>query len=300
MIHVLILVRHAAAYRDHIADAPVLGVYRRENVVEQGALVVIGVVDVRLEREQRPRELQHVVGIASLARAPVHAVVQVIRRPEILVGAVAPAREAVVLGHAIPEERGREEIGGLTGVAVALGGADELGHLGVAMLAGEIVLVALERRDERAVLERVRKLEPALVSRVGVEVHEHLVHPAELGVHHVLELLVAELRENALGPCRELPFHLECQAVAGVAVGVPQARVRFVERIPGRPQAVEVERGRAYLALCEARERLAPALEGAQVAIAVLVLDLLQLPYDVIGSGLEARVACRREHETHG
>src|SRR2546428_5666111 len=31
--------------------------------------------------------------------------------------------------------------------------------------------------------------------------------------------------------------------------------------VPGRPQAVEVERRRAYLALREARERLAPALE---------------------------------------
>src|SRR2546430_12835540 len=41
--------------------------------------------------------------------------------------------------------------------ALPICGADELGHLGVAMLAGEIVLVALERRDERAVLERVRQ-----------------------------------------------------------------------------------------------------------------------------------------------
>ncbi len=160
--------------------------------------------------------------------------------------------------------------------------------------------MALERHDERAVLERVRQLEPALVPRVAIEVHDHLVHPAELGVHHVLDLLVAEPRQNSLRPRRELRFHFEGHAVAGVAVGVPQARVRFVERVPGRPQAVEVERRRADLAVREPPERLAPARERTQVAVAVLVLDLLQLAHEVVGSGLEARVASGREHETHG
>ena len=49
----------------------------------------------------------------------------------------------------------------------------------------------LERIGERVMLEAVREPEPALVAGVGVEIREHFVHPAVLGVEHLLHLHVA-------------------------------------------------------------------------------------------------------------
>jgi hypothetical protein len=73
----------------------------------------------------------------------------------------------VVLDHAVPEEARRHEVGRVARVGKPVRRTDELGHLGVAVRAGQVVLVALERPDERLVLELVGQAEPALVARVG-------------------------------------------------------------------------------------------------------------------------------------
>ena len=78
--------------------------------------------------------------------------------------------------------------------------AEQLRHLRVAVHAVQRVLVALQRIEHGAVLEAVRELQPARVAGVGVEIGEHLVHAAELGVEHALRLRVVQLRENASPP----------------------------------------------------------------------------------------------------
>ena len=113
-------------------------------------------------------------------------------------------------------------------------------------------------------LEPIRQVEPPLVAGVDVEIGEHLVHAAVLRVEHLLNLRVGERREHALGPRGELRLDGERGLVAGVAIRVAQPGVRLVQRVPRRPEAVEVERGRTNLALRDLRERLAPVLERAQ------------------------------------
>ena len=105
--HVLVLVGHALippAHGHHVAHAAVLGVDGREDMVEQRPLVVIGVVGIGPHGEQPPGQLEHVVGVARLARPAVDPIAQLVRRAEVLVLAVAAAREAVVLNHLVPEE----------------------------------------------------------------------------------------------------------------------------------------------------------------------------------------------------
>src|SRR2546427_13201792 len=59
--------------------------------------------------------------------------------------------------HAIPEEPRREQVGGRVCVQEAGCRAEDLGDLRVGVRAGEVVLMALERLEERAVLELDRK-----------------------------------------------------------------------------------------------------------------------------------------------
>ena len=270
--HVLVLVGHAPPHRHHVTHPSVFGVDRGEDVIEQRALVIIRVVGVGVEREQPPGELEHVVHVAGLARASIDAVAQAVRRTVILVGAVASRGEAVVLGDRVPEEPGCQKIGGAAGVDVALHGAEQLGNLRVRMLATEVVLMALERLDEGAVLEGMREPQPALVTGVGVQIDQHLVHAAELGVQHSLYLAVVQGRQRPIGPAGKLRLDGERRPVTCVAVRVAQARERLVQGIPGRPQPVQVEGRRLDLAPRQSGEGLSPAFQGAQVTIAVLVL----------------------------
>ena len=88
-------------------------------------------------------------------------------------------------------------------------------------------------------------------------------------------------------------------------VRVAQAGENLVLDVPRRPQPVQIERLRADVSLADLLEDFfaAPALLAilpADVAVAVLVLNLLQLRDDVIGALLEARVAGRREHVADG
>ena len=121
--------------------AAVLGIDRRQDVIEQRPLVEVGVDRVGPEREQPARELQHVVVVARLAGAAVDASAQLIGRPEVLGEAVTAGRVAVVLHDAVPEEAGGEDVAGVADVSVPRRRSDQLRDLTVAVLAGEVVLV---------------------------------------------------------------------------------------------------------------------------------------------------------------
>ena len=110
--HVLIFLLHAAAHRHHVRRPPVVGIDRREDMIEQRALVEVRVVRVGREREQPPRELEHVVDVARLARAAVDARAQLVGRAEVLGEPVPAGGVAVMLRDAIPEERRRDDVAG--------------------------------------------------------------------------------------------------------------------------------------------------------------------------------------------
>ena len=159
--------------------------------------------------------------------------------------------------------------------------------------------MALERLDEGAMLELVREVEPALVTRVGEEVDHDLVHAAELGVHHVLELGVGESGKDSLGPGREGDLHLQRGFVAGEAIGVAEAAEGLVEGVPRRPLAVQVEGGGADLAPGEFAKGPPSSGESAEVAVPVGVLHLLELGDQIVGAVLESLVTGRGPHQAH-
>ena len=113
-----------------------------------------------------------------------------------------------MLRDAIPEERRRDEIVGVAGILVARRGADELRDLTVHVLAREVVLMTLERVGERVMLESTRQREPACVAGIDVEIGEHFVHAAVLGVEHLRNLRVVRAARIALRPSGELRLEL--------------------------------------------------------------------------------------------
>src|SRR5262245_64764311 len=98
---------NAAPDRNHVTSPPVLRVHRSQYVVEERALVELGVFDVGLKREELPRHFDHVVDVAGFGGAPVNPVAQYIGRAEVFVLAVAAGGEAVMIDDRIPEETGR-------------------------------------------------------------------------------------------------------------------------------------------------------------------------------------------------
>ena len=168
------------------------------------------------------------------------------------------------------------------------------------MRTAQVVLVALQRLDERPVLELVGEAEPTLVTRVGVQVGHHFVHAAEFGIQHVLDLCVVEPRENPLRPRRELDLDGERGLVPRVTVRVAQARVHLVQGVPRGPFPVQVEGSGADFAAGEGRERLAPSLERREVAVAVGVLHGREFPDDVCRALFEPGVAGGRPHQADG
>ena len=298
-LHVLVFLLHPAAHRDHVRRATILGVHRREDVIEERALVEVGVERVGTEPEEPTRELEHVVVVARLARAAVHAIAQLVGIAEILREPVSARGVRVMLYDAIPEERRRFDVGGVAGVAVTHRGAHELRDLTVAVLAVEVVLMALEGVGESAMFESDREIEPALIAGVGIEIGEHFVHPTMLGEQHLLHLRVTHRREHRLGPFRVLDLDVERGGVPRVAIRVAQAGEGLVQGVPRGPEAVEIEATGADVTLGDGREGLASPFECAEVAVAVLVLHFLEFADEVVGARLVARVAGGREHETH-
>ena len=164
--------------------------------------------------------------------------------------------------------------------------------------------MALQRFGECAVFELVGQSQPSRVAGIGVEVGQDLVHAAKLGIEHALHLRVTHPAHDALGPLGELDFEFQRRPVAGEAIGVAQAGEGLVQRVPGRPHAVQVEAAGADVTLGNSLEddgAVGPLLvgDGAQVAVATLVLDLLEFFDQVIGALLEARVAGGGIHQAH-
>ena len=201
-------------------------------MIEEGALVEVGVVGVGPEGEHLAGHLEHVIDVAGLRGAAVHAVAQLVGFAEILILAVPASGIAVVLDDLVPEETCGVAVAGIAGVGKPGERADHLRHLGVTVIAGEIVLVAFEGLGEGAVLELIGEGEPAGIGGVGVEVGKDLVHAAELGIEHALDLGVGHPADDALRPLGVIDFELQRRRVASEAIGVAQAGVGLVQRVP--------------------------------------------------------------------
>jgi hypothetical protein len=190
--HVLVFAAYTLPDRHHVAHAAVVGIDRAEHVIEQGALMEFRVFDVGSQREQSPGHLEHVVDVARLGRPAVHDVAQLVGLAKILILAVTACRETVMMGHPIPEIARGKTIADVTRVHESRKRPQQLWNCRVAMHPAERIFMALERVQNRPMLEAIREREPSLVAGVGVEVGEDFVHPAELGIQHFLRLHIIE------------------------------------------------------------------------------------------------------------
>jgi len=109
------------------------------------------------------------------------------------------------------------------------------------MLAGKIILMTLERYCEGSMLKSAGKFQPADISRIGIQVCQHFLHPAKLRVEHRLDLLIGQISQNPLRPGGKLDFHLQGRLIACITIGIAQAGIGLMQHIPGRPQPVKVK-----------------------------------------------------------
>ena len=205
----------------------------------------------------------------------------------------------MVLRNAIPEERCRDEIRPVARILVARRGAEQLRDLTVDVLSGEVVLMAREGIRKGVVLESTRERQPARVAGVDIQVGEHLVHPAVLGVEHLCNLGVVERPQHVSRPLGEAHFDLERRSIPGVAIGVAQSGEGLVQRVPGRPEPIEIEGCRSDLPARERRKCLSPALQRAQIAVALFGLHRREIADEILRSVLEPPIAGYGVHQAH-
>src|SRR5207253_1852658 len=114
----------------------------------------------------------------------------------------------------------------------------------------------------------------------------------------------AEGRQNSFRPFRKLDLDVQGRAVTCVAPGIAEARVDLMLDVPRRPHAVQVEAAGTDDAFAELLKQglpvnPVPIHESAQIAVALGILNELELVNDVIGAFFEARVAGGRPSQTH-
>jgi hypothetical protein len=148
--------------------------------------------------------------------------------------------------------------------------------------------------------EFAREGEPTGVAGVSVQIGEDFGHAAEFGVEHSLELGLIEFGEDAFGPGGEIDFEFERKTVAGVTIGIAKTRVVFVEDVPRRPEAVEIEAAGANVPLSDFIETFFAVGKSAEVTIALGILDEFEFGDDVIGAFFETRITGGGEHEAYG
>jgi len=139
-VGVAVILARTRPERDVIASHSVGRILRSQNVVVEGALVVIRISWFGVPLEEVARQLEHVVGVASLCRV----------RPERLgerffggemFAVTMPADDVrSLVDDRVPEEQGSGFERFLAGEFILARRSDEFGDLGVGMEAGELVL----------------------------------------------------------------------------------------------------------------------------------------------------------------
>src|SRR4030095_17036221 len=104
---------------------------------------------------------------------------------------------------------------------------------------------------------------------------------------------------NTFCPGGEFDFEFQRGAVAGKTISIAKSGVSLVQRVPRRPETVQIEETRLDVSLAYFGKLLPQSFNRAEVAVAIFVLDLLHLLHDVICSLLEAWIAVRDKHQRH-
>src|SRR5580765_2189468 len=127
-------------------------------MIEQRPLFKLGVFNLRVNREQRPRHLQHVVDIATLIRATLNPVAELVRRTKIFVTTVTTRGVAVMQRDCVPEKLRGRAVRLITGVDVPREIANHLWHLGVSMQTRKDVFVSRQWITHGLMIEMMREI----------------------------------------------------------------------------------------------------------------------------------------------
>jgi hypothetical protein len=119
----------------------------------------------------------------------------------------------------------------------------------------------------------------------------------------VLQLIIGQLGENLLDPARKLDFDLQSRRVVRVPVGISEAGEKLMLHVPRRPETVQIEASRPDHAVAQVDESLLSidalaVKQGADISVALCVLNLFQLIHDVVGALFESGVAGGCPHQT--
>ena len=190
--HILVFVPHIPPDRNHVAGSPIVGVNGSQHVVEQGALLKLGVPDVGRQSEQQPRHFENVVNVARLRCASVQMVADLIGREKVFILSVPARDKAVMAGDRVPEEARCLAVGLAARGDKARQRSEQLGNLRIAVLAGQNILAPRKRIDNDVVLEAVGKREPTFLRRIRVQVGQNFIHAAEFRIEHALGLRLVQ------------------------------------------------------------------------------------------------------------
>ena len=166
-----------------------------------------------------------------------------------LVDGVAADADGAISGHVLPEVLGGGEV--LSGFSGNLANAlhtDELGNLGVGMLAVEEVGVERLHAVEHGLMGVL--LGGGQVLRVAEElvgIEQRLVHAAVFAVKEALESLVVDLGNEVGTPVGQLAEHFLSLQAAGVEIGIAQSGQHFVLAVEGYPAPVLLDAGEVAL-----------------------------------------------------
>ncbi len=298
LVHLRIHAVVIGAHRREVDESARIGPLRRQDVVVQRALVVIAVRTPGIAEEQQLGELEHIVGIAGLG--PLHLVDhrrKIVGGVEVLLDAVAADGHRAMVMHGLPEElRGLLPVAPAGHVADAFE-ADHLRNLRVGVQAGELVLLFFERAQDGLVRKAHRQVQVLLLPRHLGHVGQHLVHAAVLRAQHVLHLFIGQVRAQCQRPVGQGDQHRARVLVAGVLVGVAQARVHLVQVVPRHPFAVDREVIGLHFTARDGLPHGAALGDAAEVAIAVLFLAALELRDEVVEPLLDFSVTGGRKHQ---
>ncbi len=222
------------------------GVLRREDVVERGILIEVGIASIVSAVGEHLRELEHIVGVATFGSVElVDVAVAGIGGEEMLVHAVAADAHGPVVCHVGPEVLGGLGVSRL-GVAVLVDTfeSDVLRHLGVGVPTVEKSRVdGLHAVEHGLVTVFLGGFQVFGVTKDGVSVGQHLVHASVLGVEHSLHGAVGQFGYDIDAPVAELAKHRSSLLAPRIEIGVTQASEHLVLTIEGHPAAMVAEGG---------------------------------------------------------
>ena len=205
-------------------------------MIEKSVLIVIEIGRVWLFLIERGGETQHVIGVASFRASIVSDIfAHIFRRGKVLMNAVAAIDPGAVFHHGIPEKRSSGTGSWVASQFVNPLEAGELGHLGIGMDPGQLVLAIRSRIEQGAVGIKPGIVKKPLLTGDGIDIGQHLSHSSVFTVEHSFTALIRQIIHHRTTPIGKANKHLLGRGVAAMDPRIAQAGKLFVNGIERSP-----------------------------------------------------------------